>query len=104
MWKKVKDNLDSGVETVRRFSSLLNERMKIEVSLFKLFYRSSEMEKKKAALMKTIGERVFELKGGPDKQVFRDPVIADSLKSLEEINTEIEDVRKKISEIEKVEA
>ncbi len=104
MWRRVKDNLDSGIEKVKWFSSLLNERMKIEVSLFKLLYQSAEMEKKKAALLKTVGERVFELKSGPEKRVLRDPVIVDALKDLEELNAEIEDVRKSASEIEKIEA
>ncbi len=103
MWKRVKDNLDSGIEKVRWFSSLLNERMKIEISVFKLLYQSAEMEKKRAALMKTIGERVFEMRNGPEKQVLRDPVMLDALKTLEELNAEIEDVRKKVSEIEKIE-
>jgi hypothetical protein len=43
MWRKVKDNLDSGVERVKWFSSLLNDRLKIEIALMKLLYRSSEM-------------------------------------------------------------
>jgi hypothetical protein len=103
MWKRVKDSLDSGIEKVRWFASLLNERLKIEISLFSLLHQSAEMEKKRAALMKTIGERVFELKKGPDKQVLRDPVILDALKSLEELNAEIEDVRKRASEIERME-
>ena len=104
MWKRVKDNLDAGIEKVKWFSSLLNERMKIEISLFKLLYQSAEMEKKRVALMKAIGARVFELKNGPERQVLRDPVILDALKALEELNAELEDVRKKASEIEKIEA
>jgi hypothetical protein len=104
MWKRVKDNLDSGIEKVKWFSSLLNERMKIEISLFKLLYQSAEMEKRRAVLMKTVGGRVFELRNGPERQVLRDPVILDALKALEELNAEIEDVRKKASEIEKIEA
>jgi hypothetical protein len=104
MWKRVKNNLDSGMEKVKWFSSLLNERMKIEISLFKLLYQSAEMEKRRAVLMKTVGGRVFELRNGPERQVLRDPVILDALKALEELNAEIEDVRKKASEIEKIDA
>ncbi len=102
MWKRVKDNLDSGLEKVKWFSSLLNERMKIEISLFKLLHQSSEMEKQRGELMKTIGERVFDLRNGPEKQVLRDPVILDAVKALEELNAELDDVRKKASEIEKI--
>lgn len=104
MWKRVKSNLDSGAEKVKCFASLLNERMKVEISLFKLLHQSAEMEKQRSALMKTIGERVYELRNGPEKQVLRDPVILDAVKALEELNAELEDVRKKASEIEKIEA
>ncbi len=104
MWKRIKENFDSGLEKVRWFSSLLNERVKIELSLFNLFYQSAELEKKRAALMKTIGERVFELRNASEKHILRDPVILDSLKNLEGLDAELEDMRKKASEIEKLEA
>jgi hypothetical protein len=104
MWKRIKGNFDSGVEKVKWFSSLMNERVKVELSLFKLLSQSAEMEKKRAALMKTIGERVFELRHGAEKQVLRDPLILDAMHNLEQLDAEIEDVRKRASEIEKIEA
>jgi hypothetical protein len=103
MWKKVKDGLDSGVEKVKWFSTLLNERIKVEISLFRLLHQSAEMEKKKTALLKTIGEKVFELKNLSERQVLGDPVIREALIDLEKLNAEIEDVRKRASEIEKIE-
>jgi hypothetical protein len=104
MWKRVKDSLDSGIEKVKWFSGLFNERVKVEISLFKLLHQSAEMDKKKAALLKAIGERVFELRNTSDKQVLRDPVISDAMADLEKLNAEIEDVRKKASDIEKIDA
>lgn len=104
MWKRVKDNFDSGIEKVRWFSSLLNERVKIEISLFRLFHQSREMEKKRAELMKTIGEKVFELKSRQEKHVLRDPAILEAMKDLERVEAEIEDTRRKASEIGKIEA
>lgn len=99
MWKKIKDNLDSGAEKVKWFSSLLNERLKIEISLMKLLYQSSEMEKKRSELMKTIGERVYDLRNSPDKHTLGDPAIIETLKKLEDLDAEIEDIRKKTSEL-----
>jgi len=104
MWKRVKDNFDSGIEKVRWFSSLLNERVKIEISLFRLSYHSSEMEKKRAELMKTVGERVFALRNSQERHVLRDPVILEAMNDLERLETEIEDTKKKASEIGKIEA
>jgi seryl-tRNA synthetase len=104
MWKRVKGNLDSGVEKVKWFSSLLNERVKVEISLFRLLHQSDEMEKQKNALLKTIGERVFELRNDSGQHVLRDPAIQDAVKALEKLDADMEDVRKRASEIEKIEA
>jgi hypothetical protein len=65
----------------------------------KLLYQSEQMKKKKEELMKTIGERIYELKGHPDRYVLKDRVIADALDELDKINTEIESAKKKASEI-----
>jgi ribosomal 50S subunit-associated protein YjgA (DUF615 family) len=104
MWKRVKDNLDAGIEKTKWFSSLLNERIKIEISLFRLLHQSREMERKRAELMKTIGEKVFELKNRQEKHVLRDPAILEAMKDLERVEAEIEDTRRKASEIGKIEA
>ena len=104
MWKRVKDNLDSGTEKIRWFSSLLNERVKVEISLFRLLSQSSEMEKKRAELMKLIGEKVFELRKRQERHVLKDPVILEAMDDLERLEAEIEDTKKKASEIGKIEA
>jgi hypothetical protein len=103
MWRKVKDNLDSGVERVKWFSSLVSDRLKIEIALVKLLYRSSEMEKKRAALMTEVGEKVYGMRNGPDKNVLRDPDVVQTLRQLESLDAEIEDLRKKASEISRLE-
>ncbi len=103
MWRKVKDNLDSGVERVKWFSSLVSDRLKIEIALVKLLYRSSEMEKKRAALMTEVGEKVYGMRNGPDKNVLRDPAVLQTLRQLESLDAEIEDLRKKASEISRLE-
>ncbi len=101
MWRRVKDGLDSGVEKVKWFSTLLNERVKVEISLFRLLRQSAQMEKKKAELLRTIGEKVFELRNSPQKQVFVDPVVREAFVDLEKLNAEIDELKKKASEIEK---
>ncbi|HXX57663.1 MAG TPA: hypothetical protein VEI96_06655 [Thermodesulfovibrionales bacterium] len=103
MWKKIKSNLDGGIERVKWLSSLLSDRMKIEISVVKLLYQSTEMERKRAELMKIVGERVYALKDGPDKML-KDPVITETLSRIEALDAEIEDVKKKASEISKAEA
>jgi hypothetical protein len=99
MWKKLNENFDRGIEKIKWFSMLLSDRIKIEFSVMKLLYQSEQMKKKKEELLKTIGERIYELKGHPDRYVLKDRVIADALDELDKINTEIESTKKKASEI-----
>lgn len=103
MWKKIKDNLYSGIDKVKWFAALLNDRVKIEISLIKLIYQSTEMDKKRADSLKAIGERVVELKNNPEKQVMRDHIIIETLNRIEALDAEIEDLRKKVSEVSRVE-
>jgi hypothetical protein len=65
----------------------------------KLLYQSEQMKKRRDELMKTIGQRIYELKGHPDRYILKDKVIADALSELEGINSEIESTKKKASEI-----
>jgi len=99
MWKKLKENFERGIEKIKWFSLLLSDRLKIELSVMKLLYQSEQMEKKRDELMRTIGQRVFELKERSDRYILKDSVITDALAELEKINNEIESTRKKASEI-----
>lgn len=99
MWKKLKDNFERGIEKMKWFSILLSDRLKIEYSVTKLLYQSEQMQKKRDELMKTIGQRIYELKGHSDRYILKDRVIADALSELEKISSEIESTKKKASEI-----
>lgn len=102
MWRNVKLNLDSGIEKVKWFSSLFNDRVKTEVSVMKLLYQSTELEKKRADMLKMIGERVFVLKNNPEKHIMNDQTIVSVMSELEKLDIEIEDLKKKASDISRV--
>lgn len=104
MWKRVKDNLESGTAKVQWFSSLINERVKVEIALVRLLYQTSELEKKRAGLMQTMGERIFELKNTSERNVLRDPVIIDVLGKIEDLDAEIEENKIRVSELDRIEA
>jgi hypothetical protein len=103
MLKRLKNNFDGGVEKLNWFASMLSDRIKVELSVFKLLYRSEEMEKEKDALLKTIGQRVHEMKAGTDRNILKDSIIADAMQEIERLNTEIESTKKKASEISRIE-
>ncbi len=99
MWKKLKNSFDRGIEKIKWFSIVISDRLKIELAVMKLLYQTEQMNKKRDELMKTIGQRVYELKEHPDKYILKDKVIGDALTELEKINTEIESTKKKAAEI-----
>lgn len=99
MLKRLKRNFDSGIEKIKWFSSVLSERLKIELLVIKLLFQSEKMEKKRDALLKKIGERVCELRGSSDRDILKDRFIAEALNEIEHINTELDSTKKKASEI-----
>ncbi|MFZ3123431.1 MAG: hypothetical protein WA104_08765 [Thermodesulfovibrionales bacterium] len=103
MWKRVKNNFDAGIERIKWFSSLLSERMKIEFSVIKLVSDRDKKEKERAEKLRLIGERVFEMREQHDKNILKDKVIAGSIIEIEKLDSEIEDIKNKVSEISKVE-
>jgi hypothetical protein len=103
MLKRLKQNLERGIEKIKWFATVLNDRMKIEFSVVKLLYQSEQMEKKRDELMKTIGRRVYELKAGAEKHVFKDRIITDCLNEIDHLEAEIESTKKKASEMSSTE-
>lgn len=102
MLKRVKDSFDNGVEKIKWFSSLVSDRIRVELSVIKLLYQSDQLEKRKEELLKEIGRRVLELKEYPDRQILKDGVVAGALAQIEQIVREIEETRKQASEISKI--
>ncbi|MEK7864840.1 MAG: hypothetical protein AAB175_03375, partial [Nitrospirota bacterium] len=90
-------------ERIKWFSSILSERMKIEFSVIKLVSDRDKKEKDRAEKMRLIGERVFELREQHDKNVLKDKVITSAISEIGKLNSEIEDINEKVSEISKVE-
>ena len=100
--KNVYENLKNGIGKIKWFATLFSERMNIEIAIFKLLYQSDEMSKKKEVLLKIIGERVIELKGHSEKNIFRDSDIAGALEEIEKLDKNINDLKSKASDISRV--
>lgn len=99
MLKRLKGNFESGLDRIKWFSSLFSNRLKIEYSVIKLLHQSEQMEGKKNELMRTIGNRVYELKGYSESHILKDETISGALSEIEKIDKEIESTKKKASEI-----
>jgi RNA processing factor Prp31 len=54
------------------------------------------------ALLNAIGERVVELKGHSEKNIFRDSIVAEALEEIDQIDKNINEIRHKAGEISRV--
>jgi len=102
MLKRIKDNFSKGIDRIKWFSTVLSERLKIEITIIKLLYRSDEMNKKRDELLKKIGQRVYELKVHTDKNILKDKVVSEAIVEIEKVEKDIEELNQKVSEIGKV--
>ncbi|TAL27344.1 MAG: hypothetical protein EPN94_01720 [Nitrospirae bacterium] len=103
MWRRVKNNLDSGIDKIKWFSSVLAERMKVEFSVIKLLQEREKKEKDRAEKMRLVGERVFELRNHSEKNAYKDKAISEAIVELERLDAEIEEIKKKASEMSNIE-
>lgn len=103
MLKKIKDNLSSGIDRIKWFSTVFSERVRVEFSVLKLLSDGEKKEKERAEKLKVIGERVFEFRGQTDKNLFKDKVIMETIAELEKVDAEIKGIKKKASEISRLE-
>lgn len=101
MFARVKKDLDQGVEKLKWFSSLLSERVRIEITVFKLLYKAEEMKKQKDDLLKAIGEEVYEHRGQNRNVYARSEIIA-AIKELEKLDPEIKENLEKASAISRI--
>ncbi len=99
MLQKLRENFSRGLNRMKWVAAILSERLKIEIAVFKLLYQSDELEKRREELLKTIGLRVYELDGNPDKNVLRDRAVLAALEEIKTIQKNIEELKQKVSEI-----
>jgi hypothetical protein len=99
MLDKLRLNFGTGLEKIKWLSAVLSERLKIEIAVIKLLYLANDMEKKKEELLAAIGQRVYDLKGNPDKNILRDREVYSFIDEIEKIERDLEALRQKASEI-----
>lgn len=100
--EKLKKSCEAGVEKIKWFASIFSERLKVEAAVIKLLKESGKLEKQRDLLAKSIGERIFELRGRTDVDVFTDTEIRQALDELEKLDAEIKDIKSRASEISRV--
>lgn len=101
MFSKIKKDLDEAIEKIKWFASLLSERIRVEIMIFKLLYKSEELKKQRDELMKKIGKVVYEMRG-KEKNIYASKEVMDAIKELETLEPEIKETIEKASEISKI--
>ncbi|MBI5641732.1 MAG: hypothetical protein HZA17_15055 [Nitrospirae bacterium] len=99
MLKRIQENFRRGIERIRWFANVFSERFRIEITIVRLLYQADEMEKKKDELLKSIGKRVYEFKGHTEKSILKDRLVLDAVVEIERIETNMNELKQKVSEI-----
>src|SRR5512135_3463401 len=99
MLQKLRENFKEGLYKVRWFATVLSERLKIEIAVIELLYQSDEMQRRREELLKTIGQRVYDLKGNPDKNALKDRMVLGALEEINQIEKNIDELKLKVSQM-----
>lgn len=102
MVKNLKDNFQKGIAKIRLFAFYFSERLKIEVAVMKLLFQSDEISKKKDEILKTIGQRVLDMKDQGDKDILKDKQVLEALEEIAKVEKDITDLKARIQELSKV--
>ena len=103
MLYKIKKSLEDGWDKLKWFSSILSERIKVEIAVIKLLRESAGLEKDRDRLIRDIGERVFDLRASKDISIYKDPKVASALKELEAVDDKLVELKSQATEIGEVE-
>jgi seryl-tRNA synthetase len=101
MFSRIKKDFESAVKKIKWFSSLLSERIRIEITVFKLLYKSEELKKRRDELMKKIGEEVYRMRE-KERNIYADKDIKEAIRELETLEPEIKETIEKASEISRI--
>ncbi|MCC6346854.1 MAG: hypothetical protein IT388_06660 [Nitrospirales bacterium] len=101
MFVKVHRDIENGVRKVKWFASLLSERVRIEIAIFKLLYRSEELKKRRNELLVQIGEEVYALRG-KEKNVYSNKEVSQAIRELEALDPEIKETLDRASEVSRL--
>lgn len=100
--KKIIADFRRGLERLQWLSSIFSERLRIEMAVVKLLFESDKVSRTRRELLISIGERVMELKGHHDKNILRDSVVSSAVGEIEKLDTQINEIKTKVSEIGRV--
>lgn len=99
MLEIIKRDFMQGLKTFKFWATVISERIKIEINVLKLITEMNKLNIKKDELLKSIGKEIYD---SLDRylEIKENEKISSLIRQIREIETEIEDKRKKFSELE----
>jgi seryl-tRNA synthetase len=101
MYTRLKNDLEEGLNKIKWFAGLLSDRVRIEMSVFRLLHHAEELKKKRDVHLKKIGEEIYH-KHNTETVVHPDAGIADIIRELEDLDAQIKEAVDKASEISRM--
>jgi len=101
MYTRLKNDLEDGLNKIRWFAGLLSERVRIELTVFRLLYRAEELKKKRDILLKKIGEEIYHMHN-TEKGLHPSTEVIDIIKEIEALEPQIKEAFDKASEISRM--
>ena len=101
MYTRLKNDLEDGLNKIRWFAGLLSERVRIELTVFRLLYRAEELKKKRDILLKKIGEEIYHMHN-TEKDLHLSTELIDIIKEIEALESQIKEAFDKASEISRM--
>ncbi|MDI6801921.1 MAG: hypothetical protein QMD01_07720 [Thermodesulfovibrionales bacterium] len=101
MFNRIKKDFDEGTGKIKWFASLLSERLRIEITVFKLLYKSEGLKKQRNELMKKIGEEVYFMRE-KEKNIYSNAEIMSAIKELESLELELKKTLEEATEISRI--
>ncbi|HMK60148.1 MAG TPA: hypothetical protein VK452_03255 [Dissulfurispiraceae bacterium] len=101
MYAKLKNDFDEGLNKLKFFGSLLSDRLRIEIAVFRLMHKSEELKKKRDALLQKIGGETYRMHTNSGSSHPNQEML-DAIKEIEGLEAEIKEIADKVSEISRV--
>lgn len=99
MLEIIKRDFMQGLKTFKFWATVISERIKIEINVLKLITEMNKLNIKKDELLKSIGKEIYDSLNRY-LEIKENEKILSLIRQIREIETEIEDKRKKFSELE----
>jgi seryl-tRNA synthetase len=103
MYEKIKSDFEEGLNKIRWFANLLSERVRIELTVFRLLHKSEELKKKRDLLMRKIGEETYRMHKA-DKGMHPSSEMMEAIREIDALEPQIRETIDKASEISRITA